>query len=286
LFLAITPAHAFRTSLGFADHHAFDYVWLMITAYALVRLDTHVDVDWRERGQWVWAGVLGLGINGQILAWDAGPLLAVPLGIHVALQVLGDIRDGRTPLGAHLPLLGGVAFGTLLVYLGHVQVGWHSRTVAFSPVLLTVGVMGALTAGEFSHRYEMPVRVLAGGEVVGGVVCLLALRTLRSGYWAELMDGIGRITANRNIAETQSLLSGDTVGWLLLFGFVLALAVPFLVWKSIAAYRGEQGWLVPVVYSWYFLLLTIYQVRFAGQLAMFTVVFAGLGFVYLAAGVD
>jgi len=39
------------------------------------------------------------------------------------------------------------------------------------------------------------------------------------------------------------------------------------------------------VYGWYFLLLAMYQVRFAGQLAMFASVFAGLGFVYLAATV-
>ncbi|QGN07398.1 hypothetical protein Hrd1104_08820 [Halorhabdus sp. CBA1104] len=38
LLLAITPAHAFRTMLGFADHHAFDYLWLSLTAYGLVVL--------------------------------------------------------------------------------------------------------------------------------------------------------------------------------------------------------------------------------------------------------
>jgi len=286
LFLAVTPAHAFRTSLGFADHHAFDYVWLIITVYALVRLDARIDADWRERGQWAWAGALGLGISGQILAWDAGPLLIFPLAVYVALRVLGDMRDGQAPFVAHLPLLIGVAFGALLVYLGHAQVGWHSETVAFSPVLLTLGIIGVLSAGELAHRYGVSVRMLAGVEVVGAIVSLLALQTLRPLYWAEVMDGISRITANRNIAETQSLLSGDTVGWLLLFGFILVLAVPFLSWESIAAYRGKQGWLVPVVYSWYFLLLAIYQVRFAGQLAMFTSVFAGLGFIYLAASVD
>jgi dolichyl-diphosphooligosaccharide--protein glycosyltransferase len=286
LLLAITPAHAFRTSLGFADHHAFDYVWLAVTAYALVRLNGYGDGDWRERRQWAWVGTLGLGIGGQILAWDAGLLLVVPLPIYVTLRVLGDMRDGRAPVVANLPLLGGVTLGSLVVIIGHVQVGWHSGTVAFSPVLLTLGVLGVLGAGELAHRYDTSVRVLAAVEFFGMIVGLLALRTLRPGYWAEMMDGIGRITASRNIAETQSLLSGDTLGWLLLFGFVLVLAVPFLALQSVATYRGEREWLVPVVYGWYFLLLAMYQVRFAGQLAMFASVFAGLGFVYLAAAVD
>lgn len=166
LFLAVTPAYAFQASLGFADHHEFDYVWLMITVCALVRLDARVDADWHERGQWTWAGLLGLGIGGQILAWDASPLLVVPLAVYVALRVLGDVRDERAPFVARLPLLRGVVFGALLVYLGNMQVGWHSVTVAFSPVLLTLGIVGVLVAGKLIHRYDVSVRVLAGVEVV------------------------------------------------------------------------------------------------------------------------
>jgi dolichyl-diphosphooligosaccharide--protein glycosyltransferase len=40
------------------------------------------------------------------------------------------------------------------------------------------------------------------------------------------------------------------------------------------------------VYAWWFLLLSVIQLRFAGQLALFTAVFGGLGFVHLAAWVD
>jgi len=284
--LAITPAHAFRTSLGYADHHAFDYVWLMITAYALVQLAERANAVWNENNQWVWAGALGLGVGGQILAWEGGPLLIVPFTGFITVRVFQDIRSERAPLVANLPVLGGLVFGTLFVYAGHALADWHSDTVAFSPVLLTLGVLGVLSIGEIVHRYELSVNVFASITTVASATGLLALRTLRPDYWAELMVGISRITASRNIVETQSLLSGDTLGWLLLFGFVLVLAVPFLALQSVAAYRGERAWLVPVVYGWYFLLLGMYQVRFAGQLAMFASMFAGLGFVYLAAVVD
>jgi len=286
VLLAVTPAHAFRTSLGFADHHAFDYVWLMITSYALVRLDGRADVVWNERSLWIWVGMLGLGIGGQILAWDGGPLLVAPFAGYVAVRVLYDVRSERAPFAANLPLLGGVAAGTLLVYFGHTLVGWHSDTVAFSPMLLTLGVLGVLGASELAHRHDVSMKIFAAVEVTGSILVLLALRTLHPKYWADLIAGIGRITASRNIAETQSLLSAGTLGWLLLFGFVLVLAVPVLVRQSLAAYRGERRWLVPVIYGWYFLLLAMYQVRFAGQLAMFASVFAGWGFVFIASAVD
>ena len=286
VLLAVTPAHALRTSLGFADHHAFDYVWLMLTAYATVRLGALADAGWREPGQWAWAGVLAVGLAGQVLAWEAGPLMILPLGLYVVVRVLQDVRLGHSPVTANAPLVGGLSLGALVVYLVHTQVGWHTATVASAPALLAVGVLVVLGAGELAYRFEVSARVLAGVDILGGSLGLVVIRTLRPADWAQVMDGITRITAERNIAETQSLVTGDTFGWLFLFGFILVLILPFLIWESIEAYRGARGWLVPVVYGWYFLVLTMYSVRFAGQLALFASVFAGLGFVYLAAAVD
>jgi dolichyl-diphosphooligosaccharide--protein glycosyltransferase len=307
LLLAVTPAHAMRTSLGFADHHAFDYVWLILTAYALVRLDrTQVipgrfggDSDdraadrkrengpaWREAGQWATAGGLGLAVTGQVLAWDASPLLLAPLGLYVAVRVLDDVRAGRSPVDTQAPLAGGVALGALLVHLVHTRVGWHSDTVAYAPALLLVGVVGVLGVGELAHRLDRSALELGGVEVIGGAIGVVGFSALFPAYWAEALDGLGRLTRRDSIAEVQSLLSGDAFGWLLLFGFVLVLAVPYLAWASRRAYFGDRKWLVPVVYCWYFLGLAVFQVRFAGQLAMFAAVFAGLGFVHLAAVVD
>jgi len=307
LLLAVTPAHAMRTSLGFADHHAFDYVWLLLTAYALARLERTAvlpgrfggDSDdraadrkrengpaWRETGQWATAGGLGLAVTGQVLAWDASPLLLAPLGLYVAVRVLDDVRAGRSPVDTQAPLAGGVALGALLVHLVHTRVGWHSDTVAYAPALLLVGVVGVLGVGELAHRLDRSALELGGVEVAGAVVGVVGFRALFPAYWAEALDGLGRLTRRDSIAEVQSLLSGDAFGWLLLFGFVLVLAVPYLAWASRRAYFGDREWLVPAVYCWYFFGLAVFQVRFAGQLAMFAAVFAGLGFVHLAAVVD
>jgi dolichyl-diphosphooligosaccharide--protein glycosyltransferase len=46
LMFALTPSNAFRTSLGFADHHAFDYLWLLLSyfltgvvTYSIIEMD-------------------------------------------------------------------------------------------------------------------------------------------------------------------------------------------------------------------------------------------------------
>ena len=304
LLLAVTPAHAFRTSIGFADHHAFDYLWLALTAYALVRLDVSTTdgagadaggatggervtgPTWRNSEGWLAAAGLTFAVTGQVLAWDASPLMIAPLGLYVAVRVLDDVRASRSPAAVQLPLVSGLSLAAVLVGLVHTVVGWHSGTVAYAPVLLLVGVAGVVAAGELTYRFDRSARELAGVEVIGAVVGVLGVRTLFPAYWADAATGIRLLTEQRNIAEVQSLLSGDTLGWLLLFGFVLVLAIPFLAWGTIRAYHGERIWLVPAVYCWYFLVISIYQVRFAGQLAMFASVFAGLGFVYLAAAVD
>jgi len=285
VLLAVTPAHAFRTSLGFADHHALDYVWLALTAYALVGLETAGD-EWRDRESVGFALLLGVAAAGQVLSWDAGPLMLVPVGVYGAVRTLHTVRSGQSPLRVSAPLLAGVTLAAVTVLLAHVGLGWHNTPAAFAPALLLAGLVGVVGAGELVSRFDWSARVLAAVEAVGLVAGLVVLRTGFPSYWAQLSTGLERLAGTQNIAEAQSLLSGDALGWLLLFGFVLVLAVPYLVWASREVYNGSVEWLAPVVYAWYFLGLAVFQVRFAGQLSLFSAVFAGLGFVHLAAVVD
>jgi len=285
VLLAVTPAHAFRTSLGFADHHAFDYMWLALTAYALTGLETASDElrNWESIGFTLF---LGMAAAGQVLSWDAGPLMLVPVGAYGAARTLYAVRSGRSPLRVSAPLLVGITLAAVTVLLAHVGLGWHNTPAAFAPALLLAGLVGVVGAGELVSRFDWSARVLAAVEAVGLVAGLVVLRTGFPSYWAQLSTGLERLAGTQNIAEAQSLLSGDALGWLLLFGFVLVLAVPYLVWASREVYNGSVEWLAPVVYAWYFLGLAVFQVRFAGQLSLFSAVFAGLGFVHLAAVVD
>ncbi|MFC7177000.1 STT3 domain-containing protein [Halosegnis marinus] len=80
--LGVLPGHAMRTSLGFADHHAFDYIWL-----ALVVLSMAVLIASAHRSDQTILGVCGLGVGvaGQTLAWDASVLLLIPVGLTIAV---------------------------------------------------------------------------------------------------------------------------------------------------------------------------------------------------------
>jgi dolichyl-diphosphooligosaccharide--protein glycosyltransferase len=283
VLLAVTPGFAFRTSLGYADHHAFDYLWLALTALALVVLTTG-ERDLTDPTRW-FAGIgLGAGVAGQVLAWDNGPLLVVPVTLVVGLAVLADARDERSPLLANAPLLAGLALAAVGTYAAHSTYDWHTGTVALIPALVFVGATATVGVAEIVARLGRGVPETAGVELLTGAGTFGALVTLFPEYWAELQTGIDRILRGDNIAETQSLFN-DVFGFLLIFGVILFFAAVMLVWVT-ARLPKDTAWLVPAVYAWWFLGLATFQIRFVGELAPFTALFAGLGFVWTAAWVD
>lgn len=138
-----------------------------------------------------------------------------------------------------------------------------------------------VAVAEAGHRIDPDTR-LVGGVVIGtGLVSLDLLRFVRPDYWSRLVQRItDRLFREGVNAETQNLF-GPSFGWLLLFGFVLVLAVPYLAWSTWRV-RDDARWAVVVAYGWYLFILATVQIRFVGELALF----AGLGFVHLAERVD
>lgn len=285
LMLAIIPAHASRTALGFGDHHAFDYLWLTLTSLALVVLAYSPSSD-HQPSRRVVAGVsaLCLGVAGQVLAWEAGPLLFVPVGFAVVGRALLDVRSDRSPLLNALPTLAGITLGAILVGIVHVAIGWHTTVVASAPGLLAVAALIATLVAEVGYRTEASVRSLAVSECVLLIGSIIAVRFGWPTYWSMIQANLGRLLHDRNIVETLGLF-GDTLGWLLLFGLALFVAGPYLVWASLRVFRDEPDaarWLIVIIYTSYFFLLSMEQIRFTGQLALFTALFAGLGLVHLS----
>jgi dolichyl-diphosphooligosaccharide--protein glycosyltransferase len=285
--LAITPAHAFRTGLGFADHHAFDYPWLALTALAVVMV---VDADLRKRRTWLWSLALGVGVGGQTLAWDAGPLLLVPIALFAVAVVPSWLRADRSPVREGSPLIAGLAVGALVALGGHVGFGWHSLAVVMTPALLLAGVIGVIALGEAANRFDISVRTVVATEVTGAIAGIVILRSIFPSFTGQLDRGLQFLVSTKGIAETMSLVSGDLgniVGPIFVFGFALFLAFPYLGWATWWSYRTHSpGWLALSLYAWYFLSLAVVQLRFAGELALFVAVFGGLGFVHVAAWVD
>jgi dolichyl-diphosphooligosaccharide--protein glycosyltransferase len=89
------------------------------------------------------------------------------------------------------------------------------------------------------------------------------------------------------IAETQSLFAGglgSVAAPVLLFGFVFFIGLPYALWAGYATLVGDgrPALLVVTAYALTFTLLSVVQVRFAGQLALTIAPFAGIGFIHLA----
>lgn len=272
VMLAILPAHAFRTSLGFADHHAFDYLFLTLTAYGLVRDD------------WPGAAAVAVGVGAQVLAWEAGPLLLLPVAFVMAARVAVDVEEGRSPARVNAPVVAGLGGGAAIALLGHLVLGWQQTVVAAVPALLFAGAVALVLAGEAAVRVGLDGRTFVGVEVGTAVIGSAGVALLLPGLLTEARRATGLLT-QRNIAETQSLF-GPSFGWLLLFGFLLVIAVPYFVWAVSRVRHMDRDWPVVGLYGGWLLMLATVEIRFAGELGPFVAIVAGLAFVHLAATVD
>jgi len=285
LLFAIIPGHAMRTSLGFADHHAFDYLWLGATAYTLTVLAGTDQDGLTTPRTWFASAGLGIAVAGQTLAWEAAPLLIAAVGLAVAALALAAVDRAESPLVPGAPILTGLTIGAGFAAAGHVVVGWHTPRVAFSPALVLGGSALALVVAEVVYRTTGDAPHLLAIDAVLALVGILAFREARPDDWEALLRGTGRITAERNIAETVGLFDPDSLGVLLLLGFTLVLALPAMV-SGVQRARTVPKWTIPMAYVWYFFGLATLSVRFVGELAPILAVFAGVGFVRLAAWID
>ena len=298
LLLAITPAHAYRTALGFGDHHAFDYVWLAVTALAVLIVATErVSLAERSLGisprGWVAIGVGGIGIAAQSAAWRGGPLLILPIAIYAVARTALDVRDHTDPLSNNGPLVLLVAVGALLTLVAHLGFNWLEPARAFAPALLFVGVVGVVGFAEVVRRLGLPAWTTVAGEVVGLLCTVFVLPRVFPPIAGASTAAVRyfQTYGGSGIAETRSLFSGELgaiAAPLLLFGFVLFLALPYLTWATWrkAGEQGRSDWLAVSAYGWWFFALAIVQNRFSGELSLFTAVFAGIGFVHMAAWID
>ncbi|WP_251344265.1 STT3 domain-containing protein [Haloplanus halophilus] len=279
--LAVTPAHAYRTALGVADHHAFDYLWLALTVLAVVEVLGRAD---RDRRAWYAAAVLGVAVAAQTLSWEAAPLLLFPLAVSLALVAPVEVRrPGPERLS---PLVAGLVGGAALAHAVHLVLGWQFPAVVYALDLLAVGGVGLLAATVGVRRLGGSWTWLAAAEVVLAAVAVVVVRrsALLSG---ELGRGVAFFSSTGAAELTGVGSNYGAVGVLVILGFAPVLAAPTLVW---AAHRGwsrlEPGWLVVVTYVVHFGVLAALQRRFGGELAPFAAVLGGVAFVAFAAWLD
>jgi len=293
VLLAVIPIHGYRSALGFADHHAFDYLILGITFASVVafeRAEITAAGDLLTRRVWPWTLLAAVGIAAHVLAWNAGALLIVPLAILAAARALTIVKH-RTSIATMAPLLFSTALGGTLAYAVHTTLEWQTINMVVPPLLLAGGVALVTVVAAIARRLELGPAPALLGIIAGGTILLVGVTSLLPEFGAELTQEVSRqfLNGERDIAETQSLFDTDLgliaapFGY---FGLSVFFALPVFVWGSWFGWTRNRGdWLTLSAYAWTFFVFSLAQVRFAGHLALPTAVGAGVAFVWLAAKV-
>ncbi|MEF8815112.1 MAG: STT3 domain-containing protein [Halovenus sp.] len=288
VILAVTPLHVSRTALGFSDHHAFDYMWLLLTATALTWLVVRTDADRRRR--WAVGAGLGLAVAGQTLAWRASPLMLVPTAGAVGAAAVILVRK-EVPVRTLTPVVAGFGLAAVLVQLVHRTLAWQNAVVAGTPVLLFVGALALLGLVAVIDRADRSWPTLLGAELAAVALLAAIVWLAVPGFVEQVLGRIDAFTTyieqrqQSGIGETAPILSafGPIAGPIILLGFSPFLGLPAVAWGLLRGWRErEPAWLVLAVYVVWFLALAFVQRRWAVQLGLFLSVFAGVGFVALA----
>jgi len=288
VILAVTPLHVSRTALGFSDHHAFDYMWLLLTATTLTWLVVRTDAERRRR--WAMGGLLGLAIAAQTLAWRAGPLMLVPTAGAFGVASLIVVRTDD-PTRTLAPIVAGFGLAAVLAQLVHRTLFWQNTVVAGTPVLLFVGGLAVLGLAEGVRRMDRSWPTLLGGEIVAAGLAIAIVSLIVPGFVGEALGRIGvfnqyiLLHQTTGIGETAPILAtfGPIAGPIILLGFSPFLGLPTAAWGLLRGWRyREPAWFVLAVYVGWFLALAFIQRRWAVQLGLFLSVFAGVGFITLA----
>jgi dolichyl-diphosphooligosaccharide--protein glycosyltransferase len=308
LLLAMTPAHAVYTGLGFLEHRSYQYFWLLLLAASLAwlavdcgrRLAEDSQSGQEERAavtahataprSWAVAGVLALAVAASAHAWGGSPLTFVPVAAYFAIRVVQDTRRSIPALQANAPALGGVVVGSGLAVLAHVQWGWHDSIAATVPALVALGAVAVAVLATAWLRLDRSVGGLLATEAlilgVGGVLFAL----LRPGDISRLQERSDALFGRNTAVETMSLFNADQFvifGPLAQIGIGFYLALLPLGAATYYVYREyDPGWLVVTCFGWYYLVLAAIQARFTAQFAIFCAIFGGAGLVSLLSAVE
>ena len=288
LLLALTPAHAYRTMLGFGDHDAFGYVALMLTVTGLVWL---LRADARRQRFDLWYGVgVVLASGGMItasLGWRGGPILIAPIGIFAVSSAVLCVKHGRPPLRANRGMILSLALGTWLGFVVYFVGGWGEVHRALAPFLLLGLVLAVVVVGEGVHRVgvhwvvsAVPIPLVGLGWFAGLWMGVSIFAEPLERFW-EFASG-----PDADVGERVSLFAGfDTT--ILMFGLLLLVAVPVMLWVLEIIWEDYRpNWLLLSSFAWGFLVLASFRYRWSALAALFVVVFGAVGVLYLAARME
>ncbi|MFB6283437.1 MAG: hypothetical protein ABEK59_05815, partial [Halobacteria archaeon] len=286
--LALMYTFMFRTSLGYPDHHAFDYLWMSLTFFSVVYLHGYEGRFSNSRNVGL-SVLLGLSLAGQTLSWNASPLILAPLGFYIAIKVLGDLDGSRSPFWGNVELVSGIGLGALISLAFNQIYGWQSTFTILSVVLFFGLALSLTCLGHIFNRKDYGPRLMAVTEGVIFVAGVVSVMTIFSDLMDRFTRGVNELAGEQQqlIIETNSIFSSP-VRPLSLFGLFFVLGLATLAGLALLEFRQRRNsrMLVLIVYGFYFLVMSGIQGRFSGELSLFLAVFSGVGFIYICSLID
>jgi len=283
--LAVYPMHLQYTAVGVVDHHALDYLLLAVTVAALLNLQRHAEraASVVERGLAVSVGLMATAVAASMLAWEGAPLVVLaPIGVFAFASAVVALAAGRELPRVVLVLPVALVGATVLSGLVHLLWSWQAAAVVLAPGVAGLG-LGMVTVVAVVGRWRDWSPVESGtAVVVAPVPALLAVSLLAPGLPAAAVERGGRwLGFSNGINEAQGLFglgSLLTLRPLTKFGVLLVWAVPALIWVTVRAVRrGDLDWLALSTVGTVLGLLSVFQIRFAGEWTAVLPLFAAVG---------
>ncbi|MFA9517428.1 hypothetical protein ACERIT_09465 [Halopenitus sp. H-Gu1] len=301
--LALTPAHALYSGIGFTDHHTLDYLWIATIATGLVwlaadldrraRSDSETPIRDHLRTPWTWlvAILFGIAVTAAAFTWNGSPVFLTGIAAYVFFRAGSDVRAGASPGLTAAPVAVGLAISVVLLHLIHTRGGLMERAVAYTPALLLGGLVAVVAIGETCLRIDrLSVRTYLGTclAAVGGFVAIVWQRYPE--IPTRFIERVGFVTGRQEIAESRRLFSGDfafVFGSIDMFGWLFFLAFPTMIWVSWRCIkRHDPRWLVPCSFGWPLFGFMVFQIRFSGEFSPFAAIFTAVGTVLLFSKLD
>jgi dolichyl-diphosphooligosaccharide--protein glycosyltransferase len=277
---AVTPMVALRSAFGFADHHAFDVALLAVMLYLVV-----VACGVQRPGlRWLGATVGASGaVAAQVLAWNAGALLVVPVAAAVLLWAILHLLEAQESLLPPATLVVVLVCGGAIAWVVHLLAGWQTVAIVTAP--LAIGAV-ALVSGSVAmllRRWGLRGLAPVGVLIVAIALALAVVRLQAPELWTRFItDATRLVTASgkADIHEAQSLFSGR---YQVVLGPIYQLGVawiPASIALGVGVHRGDVRWLVLAATASVLALLSLLEVRFTAELAVPVAVGAGAALVW------
>ncbi len=289
--LAVIPAHAQVSFLGFTDHHIAE-VLLSVLAYLFFLRSL--------RGSYRYAVLSGIFIGISLLTWIGAPIF---IGILLSYSVLQFILDKKSDISSnYIVTTGTISFSValLIMLVFYLWTPWQqiitTATLSyFQLIYLVISIASILffgTVSSFMKRQKWYFYPISIGILTTFLLIFLSLGI--PSFYQSISGGIGYLLRDapvlKQISEAQPLFytyDGMFLGWQwdknpvwYSFTFSFYVAIIGFSWFLYSHRRGiDTGELFFATWTLVNLILALFQRRFTYMLAINIAILTGF-FIY------